>query len=87
MLVLSRKIGEKVIIGDNIEVTVLRVGGNQVKLGFNAPLEMPIRREELGLPFDDDAVDAARVESDDDAAARAVLSCHYSGNPGAVHAV
>jgi carbon storage regulator len=47
MLVLNRKPGERVMIGDEIEVTVLRVQGNQVKLGIRSPEEIPIHREEL----------------------------------------
>jgi carbon storage regulator len=47
MLVLSRKQGEVIVIGDDVTVTVLEVQGNRVKLGFTAPDEMPIRRQEL----------------------------------------
>ena len=48
MLVLSRKLGEQIVIGDNICVTVVAVRGSQVRLGFAAPEEVSIRREELG---------------------------------------
>lgn len=47
MLVLSRKIGERVLIGDNIAVTVVRITGGGVRLGIEAPPEMPVIREEL----------------------------------------
>jgi carbon storage regulator len=47
MLVLSRKQGEAIVIGDDIKVTVLEVRGNQVRLGFTAPAEIPIHREEI----------------------------------------
>jgi carbon storage regulator len=47
MLVLSRKIGERVTIGDGIVVTVLEVKGRQVRLGFEAPSDVPIWRGEL----------------------------------------
>jgi carbon storage regulator len=47
MLVLSRKRGEVVVIGGNIEVTVLEVHGERVKLGFRGPAEVPFRREEI----------------------------------------
>jgi carbon storage regulator len=47
MLVLSRKVGEQVIIGDNIRVTVVAVRGNQIRLGFEAPPDVSIQREEL----------------------------------------
>lgn len=59
MLVLSRKIGEKVVIGNGIVVTVLEVKGRQVRLGFQAPPNVPIWRGELAEFHD-------HVESADD---------------------
>jgi carbon storage regulator len=47
MLVLSRKPGERIMIGDNIVVTVVRIGPNNVRLGIDAPTELNIVREEL----------------------------------------
>ncbi|WP_010128298.1 carbon storage regulator CsrA [Haemophilus sputorum] len=47
MLILTRKIGESLIIGDNVEITVLSVRGNQVKLGVNAPKEIAVHRQEI----------------------------------------
>lgn len=47
MLVLSRKPGEKILIGDQIVVTIVRVGPNTVRLGIEAPRDMNIVREEL----------------------------------------
>ena len=47
MLVLSRKVGEKILIGDNISVTVVRVGPGVVRLGVEAPQNMTILREEI----------------------------------------
>ncbi|WP_439243213.1 MULTISPECIES: carbon storage regulator CsrA [unclassified Lonepinella] len=47
MLVLTRKLGESLLIGDNIEITVLNVRGNQVKLGVKAPKEVSVHREEI----------------------------------------
>jgi carbon storage regulator len=47
MLVLSRKRGEAVVIDGNIEVTVLEVHRDRVKLGLRGPIEVPFRREEL----------------------------------------
>ena len=47
MLVLSRKLGEKIVIGDNIIVTVVKIDRNQIRLGIEAPLEVPVYREEI----------------------------------------
>jgi len=55
MLVLSRKIGEKLVIGDNITVVVSRVAGIRVTLGIEAPTEVRIIRGELHLEVDDSA--------------------------------
>ncbi len=47
MLVLSRKVGERILIGDQIAVTVVRITGGGVRIGIEAPAEMPVIREEL----------------------------------------
>lgn len=47
MLVLSRRLGETLIIGDDIKVTVLGISGNQVRLGIAAPKEVSVHREEV----------------------------------------
>lgn len=47
MLVLSRKTGEKIVINDNIEITVVSVKGDQVRLGIVAPEDVPIHRQEV----------------------------------------
>ena len=47
MLVLSRKLGEKIIIGDNIILTVVKIDRNQIRLGIEAPRDVPIFREEM----------------------------------------
>ena len=47
MLVLSRKVGEKILIGDNISVTVVRVAQGTVRIGVEAPDDLPIVREEI----------------------------------------
>jgi carbon storage regulator len=47
MLVLSRKLGEKIVIGDNIVVTVVKIDRNQIRLGIEAPLDIPVYREEI----------------------------------------
>ncbi|MBX6315507.1 MAG: carbon storage regulator CsrA [Isosphaeraceae bacterium] len=47
MLVLSRKLGEKIVIGDNIIVTVVKIDRNQIRLGIEAPPEVAVYREEI----------------------------------------
>jgi len=53
MLVLSRKESEKILIGDQVAVTIVRIGPNNVRVGIDAPREMNIVREELTLAGDD----------------------------------
>ena len=47
MLVLNRRVGEKLIIGGNIEITVLAIKGNQIRVGIEAPKEISVIREEI----------------------------------------
>ncbi len=47
MLVLTRKAGESIIIGDNIEITVIETKGDQIKLGIKAPKDVDIHRKEI----------------------------------------
>lgn len=57
MLVLSRKVGERIWIGDNISVTVVRITGGGVRIGIDAPSELPVVREELKSKIDEAAGD------------------------------
>lgn len=47
MLILTRKIGETIIIGDDVRVTVISTQGNQIKIGIEAPISIPVHREEI----------------------------------------
>lgn len=60
MLVLSRKTGEKVLIGDEVEVTIVRVGPNTVRIGIDAPKHMNIVREELCFDADKKSADPGK---------------------------
>ena len=47
MLILTRRVGERLMIGDGIQVTVLGVKGNQVRIGVHAPADVSVHREEI----------------------------------------
>ena len=47
MLVLSRKLGEKIVVGDNIVITVVKIDRNQIRIGIEAPTEISVYREEI----------------------------------------
>ena len=47
MLILTRKVGESLMVGDEITITVLGVKGNQVRIGVNAPRDVAVHREEI----------------------------------------
>lgn len=47
MLILTRRVGETLMVGDDVTVTVLGVKGNQVRIGVNAPKEVSVHREEI----------------------------------------
>ncbi|NLK73804.1 MAG: carbon storage regulator CsrA [Clostridiales bacterium] len=62
MLALSRKINESIIIGNDIEITILEVKGDQVKLGINAPKSVPIYRKELYMQIQEANKEALQTE-------------------------
>lgn len=47
MLILTRRVGETLMIGDSVDVTVLGIRGNQVRIGINAPKDVSVHREEI----------------------------------------
>ena len=73
MLILTRRVGETVVIGEDVTVTVLGVKGNQVRLGVNAPREVTVHREEIydrikreessQSPVDDESAERDPVQS------------------------
>jgi len=55
MLILTRRVGETVVIGNDVDVTVLGVKGNQVRIGVKAPREVSVHREEIYKRIKDEA--------------------------------
>lgn len=63
MLALSRKKNEALVINNNIEITILEIKGEQVKLGITAPREVPVYRKEVYVQIQDANKEAMTVES------------------------
>jgi len=55
MLILTRRVGETLMVGDEVTVTVLGVKGNQVRIGVNAPKDVSVHREEIYLRIQQEA--------------------------------
>ncbi|MDX6659644.1 MAG: carbon storage regulator [Solirubrobacteraceae bacterium] len=68
MLVLTRKSNQSIMIGDDIEVTVLSVMGEKVRIGISAPRDIPVFRKEVYLEIQQDRATAAAGNADVDAA-------------------
>ena len=58
MLILTRRVGETLMVGDQVTVTVLGVKGNQVRIGVNAPLDVAVHREEIYQRIQDEKTGA-----------------------------
>lgn len=63
MLILTRRVGETVMVGDEVTVTVLGVKGNQVRLGINAPKHVAVHREEIYERIKHEGPDKSTSES------------------------
>jgi carbon storage regulator len=62
MLALSRKLQESIIIGDDIEITVLSISKDQVKLGISAPKSVPVHRKEIFVQIQDENKQAVNTD-------------------------
>ena len=62
MLALSRKKNEAIVIDNNIEITILEVKGDQVKIGINAPKEVPVYRKEVSMQSQESNKEAVNPE-------------------------
>jgi carbon storage regulator len=65
MLILTRKQGESVAIGDDIQVTVVEIQGKQVKLGVQAPREIAVHRQEIYEKIQKENIRAAQISQED----------------------
>ncbi|MDF2946837.1 MAG: csrA [Bacillales bacterium] len=61
MLILTRKKGESIIIGDNIEISIVEVNGDQIKLGINAPRNVEVYRKEIYQVIKDQNSEASKT--------------------------
>ena len=74
MLILTRKLGEKITIGDDVHITLLEVKGTQVKLGIEAPRHISIHRREVYEKILDENLSATGVREADLASAASLLA-------------
>ena len=66
MLILTRRVGESLIIGDDVNVTVLGIKGNQVRIGVDAPKEIAVHREEIYQRIQQEQNSTERVANGND---------------------
>lgn len=82
MLILTRKLGESITIGDDIKVTVLGVFGRQVRIGIDAPSNVVVHREEIYVKIQQENRKAAKSVKQDLASVMKLLKDKISGESG-----
>ncbi|MCP4716018.1 MAG: carbon storage regulator CsrA [Deltaproteobacteria bacterium] len=65
MLVLTRKVGEKIQIGDDVSVLIMDIKGKQVRLGIEAPRDVKVHREEIYQRIQDENINASGIDMDE----------------------
>ena len=65
MLVLTRKVGETIVVGDDIEITLVRIDDDQVRIGIAAPKDVPVYRKELLAEVEKENLEAAQGGGED----------------------
>jgi len=80
VLILTRKLGESITIGDNIKVTVLGIYGRQVRLGIEAPLKVVVHREEIYVKIQKENRKASNTEKEDLGNVVRLLKSKYKGD-------
>lgn len=83
MLVLTRKVGERILVGDDIVITVLDARGDGVRIGIDAPRGVKIQREEVVRAVAEANVEAASHDADAEARLRAALGVRGGAAPSA----
>ena len=64
MLILSRKLDEKIMIGDDVEITIIEIRKDVVKLGISAPRAVPVHRQEVYEEIQEENLKAAKIEKE-----------------------
>ena len=75
MLVLARKVGQSIVVNDNVEILIIEVRGDHVRLGIEAPRSIPVHRKELLEQIRAENLRAAAAEVDADVAALQIDKC------------
>ncbi len=81
MLILTRRVGETLMVGDEVTVTVLGVKGNQVRIGVNAPRDIAVHREEIYDRIKREQAEAGQDATAEEAGQDATVAGNQTGQP------